>query len=296
MSEFTAAGDSRYVVTDLASFDADPINNPGARGQILLNVFRWDKDAVPLVGAWVHAASVGSPVPSGITTPPGNSFAVTVVQHPANERIAAFVGHNRGVCVFDMEGLKSTGSTIGPLAFAKNVTTDYWVSALVVVEDRLFFIENGVPVNWVDTDPPPASLRLHGYQWIFTGPNQVSDLVKVSEVTLESALNPFSSPQHPGNNIRGRVRKLATSTPPYPDRHVYFAGLPHMTQWRWPSLAGGPTNPDPNHLDLIGYWRSDYDEWLQDCRIYDFTFAGQTGKYVLACKDREAFAIVGPIP
>ena len=64
---------------------------------------------------------------------------------------------------------------------------------------------------------------------------------------------------------------------------------------RLPAQGSWPGHQGPNNLDLVGYWSSEYDGYLQDCRIYEFNFGDGLKPYVLAAKDLESFSIIGPV-
>ena len=283
ISDFAPGFTNRYLINDMTR-DGATTGSPDTY-QIVLNVFWWDQSE-PLFGKWKHKASIASPP---IPTNGANvgSTSITIAKHPTTGKLAAFVAHNIGVMVFDMEGLKAIGGQLGPLAFRQNVETTSQVSGLAAVEDHVFFIENGLAAD---------SEQMKGYVWT-TSSTIPLDVTPANIWTkpLVNALPESTLPRNPGQARRARVRNLPGSTGGFPNRHVYFAQDPYLIQWKWPRNDNG--TPKPNELDLTGYWRSDYDSFMQDCRIHDFpalsTAQGMT--YVLVARETEAFALVGPI-
>ena len=69
---------------------------------------------------------------------------------------------------------------------------------------------------------------------------------------------------------------------------IYFTTNPYLLQFRY---AGSGNDV----LTLTGYWRSDYDDAIQDCRVYTLPGSGDV-KGILSVKDREAFAFVKTVP
>ncbi len=271
MSKYSGAGaDNKLVLTDATRWDIDGVQP--LRNQITLSAYRWN--ALP--ATWNHIATVASPqLPTDVDT--SISTSITVAKRPVTGELFAFVGHNSGLAVFDISGLPGSGTTVGNLAYAgqhiPTTSQNAWISAVAVVEDRVFYIEN--------SNPP----LLFCYEWVT--PNATDPpLAFRTALVLDNVLPPGSQPTHPGGGVRARVRKLPAPSIEY---HVYFAGQPYLTQWKWPGQQG------PNNLDLMGYWSSEYDGYLQDCRIYEFNFGDGLKPYVLAAKDLESFSIIGPV-
>ncbi len=283
ISEYAPGFTNRYLINDMTKNGATGQSNH----QIVLNVFWWDKDEPPF-GKWFHMASVASPPIDNAGSLPVGGQSITIAKHPSTGMLAAFVGHSQGVMVFEMEGLKaSTGSGIGALVYKQNIATTSGVSGLAVVEDHVFFVENGVNVD---------NAKMKGYTWdpLLSPPLDI-DPPDVWTMALKDALPADTAPRNPGQARRARVRNLPGSTGGYPNRHIYFAQDPYLIQWKWPGDDNG--TPKPNELDLTGYWRSDYDSFMQDCRIHDFPGLSmpQGMTYVLVARETESFAIVGPI-
>jgi hypothetical protein len=288
---FGAPADNKLLLTDLTKYVV-----PGHPGkiQIVLTIYRWQST----IATWEHLASVASSL-IPVSNEPQTTLSITVAKHPTSGKLFAFVSHDEGVAVFDVDGLpRKFTDPLGTLAYTgQSVPSPSWVSAVAVVQDRVFFIENGhvpkppfrIPGSYAQypngSATPNALLKLQCYQWTTAATNP---LVYRSTLYLDGTLPPTTAPDSPGAGIRARVRQLPGGSGSY-THDVYVAGFPYLTKWSWPGNNG------PDHLDLTGYWRSDYDLWLQDCRIVELTIGGQTNPYVLAVRDRGSFAIVGPI-
>ncbi len=281
ISEYAPNFTNRYLINDMTRDDATP--GTGPYHQIVLNVFWWNA-SFPNTGRWEHKASVASPPILNAAGLPVGGQSITIAKHPSG-KLAAFVGHSQGVMVFDMEGLKaSDGITIGQPVYKQNIATTSGVSGLAVVEDRVFFVENGVNAD---------NAQMKGYTW--NPDNSINVVNNVWTMALLDALPIGATPRHPGQARRARVRNLPGSIGGFPYRHIYFAQDPYLIQWKWPKVVNGTANPF--ELDLTGYWRSDYDFFMQDCRIHDFPGLSkpQGMTYVLVAREFEAFALVGPI-
>lgn len=280
MSEHFDPADNKFVLVDLTNW-----NVPGQASthcQVVLTAFKW----IPFQGVWQHAKSVASPQ-FEVGSEPQLSNAIAVGKEPQSGRLFAFVAHDEGVEVFDVSGLPPNfNDPIGALTHKQHITTTYVVSALAFVKGHLFFMENG----------PGSGLKLHSYFWNPSGAGSFDPATPLDISEVIPPATPGGPNRSPGNGIRARVRKLGSMTGTYQDHDVFFACWPFATRWRWP---GGPSgSPDPTLLNFTGFWRSDYDSWLQDCRIYDLVLPGQgttERPYLLVSKDTESFALVGPV-
>jgi hypothetical protein len=279
MSEHFAGADNKFVLVDLTNFEV-PGQSP-VHTQVVLSAFRWRVSQQD----WLHVASVASPlIQVGSSTQLSNAIAVG--KEPQSGKLFAFVAHDEGVVVFDITGLPPNSTDpLGALAFVQNISTVSPVFAMAFVKGNLFFMENGSGSN----------LKLHSHTWqAGSGSFTANPPLDISEVIPPA--NAGGPNRSPGPGIRARVRQLATMSGSFQDHDVFFACWPFVMRWRWPGGSSG--SPDPTLLNFTGYWRTHYDSWLHDCRIYDLVLPGQGSAerpYLLVSKDTESFALVGPV-
>jgi hypothetical protein len=97
-------------------------------------------------------------------------------------------------------------------------------------------------------------------------------------------LPPDPNPVDPSDATSGRCfrARFHTTDTVTGAGYAYFACEPYLVQMHWPGSGA-------NTLDFTGWWRSDYEHALQDCRFYDVPGFGPG---ILTVKDGESFALV----
>jgi hypothetical protein len=260
--------DQKFVLVDLTNFAVAPLTTQPA-----LLAYRYD----PVALEWDHVADAfATPI---VRQNPDAELTNTITIAPGlNNKWFAFVAHDMGFFSVDITDLTAPTpgmavvsqvcSKIDPMTFA--CVQGAAIAGLTVSMDRLFVYVNGTP----------KTIRI--YHW-----NRLDGMVGalLQEYPQSYFLPPDPNPVDPSNATSGRCfrARFHTTNAGTGAGYAYFACEPYLLQMYWPG-SGAST------LDFTGWWRSDYEAHLQDCRFYDVPgFASG----ILTVKDGESFALVG---
>jgi hypothetical protein len=260
--------DQKFVLVDLTNFAV--VSTPLTTQPALL-AYRYD----PVTPEWDHVATAfASPI---VRQNPDAELTNTITIAPGvNSKWFAFVAHDMGFFSVDITNLtlptpsmsifSQVCSKTGPSGCEQGAA----IAGLTVSMNRLFVYVN-------DT---PKTIRI--YEW---DRSNGAILNLLQEYPQSYFLPPDPNPVDPSNATSGRCyrARFHTTNTFTGAGYAYFACEPYLLQMRWPG-SGAST------LDFTGWWRSDYEHALQDCRFYDVPgFASG----ILTVKDGESFALVG---
>jgi hypothetical protein len=257
--------DSKFLLLDMAKLTPA---DPGYDTQVVgLLAYQWHAPT----NRWVHRASAFA---SATTQASSIILTDTITIAQANNKVFAFVAHDRGFLTVDLTGLTDSTpamSVVEEVCVASAPNFCLPCQALTVSGDRLFIYVND------------STRFIRVYQW----DQSTGELLGQVGSDLPQSAFPQPLDAGPGLGYRARFDVINSSTG---EGDMYIAAAPYLLQLRWTPQ----TLTTPEDLSFTGYWKSDYTQPLQDCRIYTLQSLQGSPKGILTVKDSESFGFVGP--
>jgi hypothetical protein len=270
---YFSLGGQSFVLVDLTNYAVQGMPQPTTQTALL--AYRYNA----AFGIWEHRAMVVAPPHSRQYSDPKLSSSVTIAPG-LNNKWFAFVAGELGFMCVDLTKLTDPTPT---MTMTQEVCTNFQggiceegaeVSGLTVSMDRIFAYLNATP------NPPANPPVIRIYSW---NRDTGMDITQTAELSQSQ----FLPPGAPGAGRCFRARFHTTNTPSAAAGFAYFANEPYLLQMKWPGATGADS------LDFTGWWRSDYEAHLQDCRFYDVPNVGPS---ILVSKDGESFAVIKETP